>query len=218
MTQRNKILRHIVIVLLFSVYPPLAASSPVPVVSGVMQKGFPAQADDLSKTTDALLDEYEKKGNVTSLVFYSYGLLRLAEHYSSVSQFIKASEYAKTGFFYLDEAVDLHEDDPRVRYLRAKIDAYLPAELGRCVVTLADTDKLLSSPTLLPADVKENVRYMRYRALFNCQKTEQAADLLTQLNQHTDPASPWPSARTPLTAEWDMNEVTRILQPLVKGE
>ena len=70
-------------------------------------------------------------------------MLRQANYFVGTNDIIKASEYAKTGFFYLDEAVDLNQNQPLIRYLRAKVDAYLPADLGRCVITLEDSDILL---------------------------------------------------------------------------
>lgn len=97
----------------------------------------------------------------------------------ATNDIIKASEYAKTGFFYLDEAVDLNQNIPLIRYLRAKVDAYLPAELGRCVITLEDTDILLKQE--LSSRIRDNVNDMRYRAFYNCKLYQQAGQLLSIL-------------------------------------
>lgn len=48
--------------------------------------------------------------------------------------------------FSTDEAVDLYAENPLVRYMRARVDAYLPAAIGRCVVTLNDTEQMLKTP------------------------------------------------------------------------
>ncbi|MDR0806407.1 MAG: hypothetical protein LBN41_06685 [Enterobacteriaceae bacterium] len=188
-----------------------------PAVETILQKGFPVKADELEKTTDSLFQEYESQKNISSLVFYSYGMLRLANHFSQVNDFVRASEYAKTGFFYLDEAVDLYEDNPRVRYLRARVDAYLPANLGRCVVTLYDTDILLKEKTKFDKDILAQINYMRYRALYSCKEYKQADALLAQIKEE-NPNLNLLSLGVDGTPEWDVNEVTQVMMPLVKGE
>ena len=128
------------------------------------------------------------------------------------NDFIKASEYAKTGFFYLDEAVDLNQNKPLVRYLRAKVDAYLPAELGRCVITLEDSDILLKQK--LSSRIRDNVNDMRYRAFYNCKLYKQAGQLLSILQVHN------PNKKIDMyyngSSSWDLDEVTQIITPLVR--
>ncbi|HBQ7916130.1 TPA: hypothetical protein L8S41_004646, partial [Klebsiella aerogenes] len=80
-------------------------------------------------------------------------MLRQANYYQSVNDLINASEYAKTGFFYLDESVDANEDNMLIRYLRARVDAWLPVELGRCVITIEDTDLLLENKEKFSGEV-----------------------------------------------------------------
>lgn len=124
------------------VAPKIYAATP-DAVNQVLQQGLPAQPAALATLTEALKKEYEARHNVVALVFYAYGLLRQADGYAATNDFIHASEYAKSGFFWLDEAVDLQEKNQRVRYLRARVDAYLPADSGRCVVTVKDTEHML---------------------------------------------------------------------------
>ncbi len=193
------------------------ATAALPALDAVLQKGFPTQAAALTSTTQALYQEYESQHSVASLVFYSYGMLRLANHYKAANDFVNASEYAKLGFFWLDEAVDSHENDLRVRYLRARVDAWLPADLGRCVVTLNDTDLMQKQPQDFSAAMQTTIAFMRYRALVSCKETAQAQALLNEMK--TDGSA---SALLALGAEeapeWSMDEITQLVVPLMKGE
>lgn len=84
------------------------------------------EPEALASITADLYKEYEHTNNVGALIFYSWGMLRQANYYQSVNDLINASEYAKTGFFYLDESVDANEDNMLIRYLRARVDAGFP--------------------------------------------------------------------------------------------
>ncbi|MEN0584693.1 MULTISPECIES: hypothetical protein [unclassified Kosakonia] len=189
-----------------------------PEVDKVIQHGLPEQSDALAKTTQALFQEFEKTKNVTSQIFYSYGMLRQANHFSAVNDFIHASEYAKTGFFYLDEAVDTHEENPRIRYLRARIDAYLPAVIGRCVITLDDTEQLLKGKNVFDQDIVNHIEYMRYRALVSCNQPQQAELLMKKIKAKSSGDAKYLNTKFHAEPEWDMNEVTQVVIPLLKGE
>jgi len=185
-------------------------------VEQVIQHGFPDQPGALAGTTQSLFMEYKATNNVLSLVFYSYGMLRQANHYLMANDIIRASEFAKTGFFYLDEAVELHEDNPKVRYMRARVDAWLTTDKGRCVITLKDTDLMLKNTSAFNAALLAHINVMRYRALMNCNEPQQATVLLEKMKRESPhSAAVLNSGNAP---EWDMNEVTQILLPLVKGK
>ncbi|SFN24078.1 hypothetical protein SAMN05216516_10482 [Izhakiella capsodis] len=193
-----------------------ASTSAAPVAQRVIQHGFPTQPRALANTTEALFTEYHQNHNALSLVFYAYGVLRQADHFMTVNDVIRASEYAKTGFFYLDEAVERHEDNLQVRYLRARLDAWLAADLGRCVITLKDTAELLNHAQAFNAPLVKRIEGMRYRALLNCHYPQQADALLAQIkSQDPGATAAWVSDRAP---EWDMNEVTQVMLPLLKGK
>lgn len=184
----------------------------------VLQQGFPTQPAALATLTGALKQEYEASHNVTALIFYAYGLLRQAEGYATANDVIHASEYAKSGFFWLDEAVDLHEDDERVRYLRARVDAYLPADSGRCVVTIKDTELLLAQQTKFTPTVRGHILAMRYRALRNCQDRTRADTLLLQIKRENAALADALTQELKNVPQWDSAEITQVLLPLVKGE
>ena len=191
-------------------------AAPAPVAEHVIKSGFPQEADMLAEMTQSLFKEYKANDNPLSLVFYAYGTLRQADRALQTNDFIRASEYGKTGFFYLDEAVDLYEDNMLVRYMRARVDAWLPASIGRCVVTLNDTEKMLNTPDVFNAGLVEHINEMRYRALLSCKHKRQADALLAEIElRNANTASSLASGTAP---EWDINEVTEILLPLAKGK
>ncbi len=193
------------------------AQAALPALDAVLQKGFPTQPAALASTTDALYQEYESQHAVASLVFYAYGMLRLANHYKAANDFVNASEYAKLGFFWLDEAVDTHENDMRVRYLRARVDAWLPADLGRCVVTLNDTELMQKHPQDFSVDMQNTIVAMRYRALVSCKETEQVKALLSEIKKEGS-ASALSALGAEEAPEWSINEITQVVMPLMKGE
>lgn len=191
-------------------------AAPAPVAEHVIKSGFPQEADMLAEMTQSLFKEYKANDNPLSLVFYAYGTLRQADRALQTNDFIRASEYGKTGFFYLDEAVDLYEDSMLVRYMRARVDAWLPASIGRCVVTLNDTEKMLNTPDVFNAGLVEHINEMRYRALLSCKRKRQADALLAEIElRNANTASSLASDSAP---EWDINEVTEVLLPLAKGK
>lgn len=191
-------------------------AAPAPVAEHVIKSGFPQEADMLAEMTQSLFKEYKANDNPLSLVFYAYGTLRQADRALQTNDFIRASEYGKTGFFYLDEAVDLYEDNMLVRYMRARVDAWLPASIGRCVVTLNDTEKMLNTTDVFNAGLVEHINEMRYRALLSCKRKRQADALLAEIElRNANTASSLASGSAP---EWDINEVTEVLLPLAKGK
>ncbi|CAM3928599.1 hypothetical protein RABR111495_19130 [Rahnella bruchi] len=195
----------------------MAQSREAPEVESIIRQGFPHKIDELKEVTDALMAEYQQQGNITSLVFYSYGLLKLAGEYKNINDNVQASELAKMGFFYLDEAVELDEDNWRVRYLRARLDTWLPSDLGRCVVALHDSMKLDKSFKKLALKLRKKIKQMQVYTLRNCQGDKQADSLRREMLQE-QPAI----AETPLISGaapiWDIDELNQVLIPSIKGE
>lgn len=207
-------LKGIIIALTLVVNTVIAA--PTSEVEKIMQQGFPAQPQALAETTSALWREYRREQHVASLIFYAYGILQQAKHYAAINDFIHAAEYAKTGFFFLDEAVESNDDNLRLHYLRARIDAYLPAESGRCIIALHDTERLLNAAGLFDEKMLIPVRYMRYRALINCRQQHDAERLLNELRQSGAQAEKYIILAPGITPEWDLQEMTQIVMPLLK--
>lgn len=216
----SQIIKNLLIcwVSLFVLFHASTASARVSAEEQILQSGFPVQPEALSKTTTSLLKNYEERKNIVSLIFYAYGLLRQATHFENGNDFIRASEYAKSGFFYLDEAADIYEDNSRVRYLRARIDAFLPAELGRCVIAMSDTDLLLKNKNNFDSIILAHIQYMHYRALLSCQRNEQAAAMLARMQVSGEHAKKLLSLNFEENPAWDYSEITQIIKPLMKDE
>lgn len=193
-----------------------AFAAPASEVEKIIAQGFPAQQHALIETTSALWNEYRREHHVASLIFYAYGLLQQAKHYVAINDFIHAAEYAKTGFFYLDEAVESNDDNLRLHYLRARIDAYLPAKSGRCIIALHDTERLINATGLFDENMLIPIRYMRYRALIDCGLSHDAGQLLTELRQTGKRAEKYTLLPPGTAPEWDLQEMTQIVMPLLK--
>ena len=192
-----------------------AFAAPASEVEKIIAQGFPAQQQALAETTSALWNEYRREHHVASLIFYAYGLLQQAKHYVAINDFIHAAEYAKTGFFYLDEAVESNDDNLRLHYLRARIDAYLPAKSGRCVIALHDTERLINATGLFDENMLIPIRYMRYRALIDCGLSHDAGQLLNELRQTGTRAEKYTLLPPGTAPEWDLQEITQIVMPLL---
>lgn len=194
----------------------VAFAAPASEVEKIIAQGFPAQQQALIETTSALWNEYRREHHVASLIFYAYGLLQQAKHYAAINDFIHAAEYAKTGFFYLDEAVESNDDNLRLHYLRARIDAYLPAKSGRCIIALHDTERLINATDLFDENMLIPIRYMRYRALIDCGLSHDAGLLLNELRQAGTRAEKYTLLPPGTVPEWDLQEMTQIVMPLLK--
>lgn len=192
-----------------------AFAAPASEVEKIIAQGFPAQQHALIETTSVLWNEYRREHHVASLIFYAYGLLQQAKHYVAINDFIHAAEYAKTGFFYLDEAVESNDDNLRLHYLRARIDAYLPAKSGRCIIALHDTERLLNATGLFDENMLIPIRYMRYRALIDCGLSHDAGQLLNELRQTGTRAEKYTLLPPGTAPEWDLQEITQIVMPLL---
>ena len=100
--------------------------------------------------------------------------------------------------------------------MRARVDAWLASDLGRCVITLNDTAVMLNNAPGFSAGLVEHIKGMRYRALLSCKQPRQANTLLADIKkQDPDAAAALVSGHAP---EWDTADVTQIVLPLVKGK
>lgn len=216
MIQRSNLCRVLLLCLTTVIFSAFAESIPTPVSDRVLQDGLPGEPKALASVTANLLKEYERTNNVGVLIFYSWGMLRQAAYYLSVNDLIHASEYAKTGFFYMDESVDVNEDNLLIRYLRARVDAWLLGNLGRCVITIEDTDLLMRNRDKFSVEIVRKINEMRLRALHQCHSKPQEEQFLQYLrsvgqNLKIDYANNNPPA-------WEMAEVVQVIVPVIKGD
>ncbi len=75
---------------------------------------------------------------------------------------------------------------------------------------------MLEQSSALNAGLVEHINAMRYRALMNCQEPQKASAVLAQLRQQNTSAAD--SLISDAAPQWDMNEVTQVLIPMVKGK
>ncbi|MFC0180273.1 hypothetical protein [Thorsellia kenyensis] len=80
--------------------------------------------------------------NLDSRMMVGYVSLFLAEKYLQQKNFIKAAEFSKKGFYYIDEAAETRENDIKRRYFRLRIDAFIGNSSLRCPVAKSDTEFL----------------------------------------------------------------------------
>lgn len=216
MIQNSNLLRASVVSLLLVAFLSAATPNRTPTIERILREQFPTQQTALVETTQSLLEEYRDTKKIAALIFYAYAMLKQADYFVITNDVVNASEYAKTGFFYLDEAVELNENALRIRYLRAKVDAYLPPVLGRCVIAIEDTGLLLTGHKNFSREINSHVINMRYSSLVNCNKHEQARQFLAQYRE-AGTISEIKSAAGE-TSSWDSWELKEIILPIMEGD
>lgn len=178
-----------------------------------------APSDGVAEQTIEALAAYREQhpDDLYAKMYEGYGWLFTAGEYVKKQNYFRAAELAKRGFFLIDEAVDQQPDDWRLRFLRARLDVYVPAEFGRHVVALKDLDYLRQRQGELPASLAALIDFLQIRALDADGQQAQAESLREQLRRSPLWAEllqqPAPS-RLFLTSE----EIQYVLAPIVEGE
>lgn len=178
-----------------------------------------APSDGVAEQTIEALAAYREQhpDDLYAKMYEGYGWLFTAGEYVKKQNYFRAAELAKRGFFLIDEAVDQQPDDWRLRFLRARLDVYVPAEFGRHVVALKDLDYLRQRQGELPASLAALIDFLQVRALAADGQQAQAEQLREQLRRSPVWAEllqqPAPS-RLFLTSE----EIQYVLAPIVEGE
>jgi len=84
--------------------------------------------------------------------------------------YLRAAEDIKRGFFLIDEAVDSEPDNWRLRYLRLRMDAFVPETLGRYVIALKDAAILSETLAQLPPALPPLLEALRAAAVERADK------------------------------------------------
>jgi len=148
-------------------------------------------------------------------MFYGYGQLFLATDFLNKKNYMRAAELSKQGFFAIDEAAETDPDNWRLRFLRARMDAFVPGSQGRCVITLKDT-AFLRSQNSLPEALIPFITLMSARAQQDCQQAELAKNSWQQLAT-MGTTGQWLMQFSKLSApEWTVAEIEQVLLPAVK--
>ncbi|VTP62748.1 Uncharacterised protein [Serratia rubidaea] len=96
------------------------------------------------------------------------------------------------------------------------MDAFVPADNGRCVVAVKDTGYLQQSAAL-PAALRPMVTLMAARALETCRQQEQAAAAWTALGEQGDEGQRLLALRKQPAPAWSPAELKLVIQPLAEA-
>lgn len=125
-------------------------------------------------------------------LYEGYAWIFSAEKYNKQKNYLRAAEYLKRGFFLIDEAVDSDPKNWRLRYLRMRLDAFVPTDLGRYVVALKDASVLIEELRQLPPGIRPLVYALRSSSMERSGKTAVATsdfDTVRVQFQETDIAA-----------------------------
>jgi hypothetical protein len=171
----------------------------------------------LAERTLESLAEYRERhpDDLYAKMYEGYGWLFTAGEYVKKQNYFRAAELAKRGFFLIDEAVDERPDDWRLRYLRARMDIFVPAEFGRHVVALKDLG-YLAQASEVPAELGAIIDFLQVKALTAAHDDSEAERLAAEL------------ARRPLWGELlaqyqgrlflTREEIRHVLAPIVETD
>ncbi|WP_447870608.1 hypothetical protein [Serratia fonticola] len=146
-------------------------------------------------------------------MFYGYAQLFMATDFLAKKNYMRAAETSKLGFFYIDEAAESEDNNWQMRFLRVRMDAFVPASHGRCVVALKDLDYLQQNPAV-PADLKPMITLMSAHALASCQRVADAKAAWAALAQQGAEGKRLSEQST--APEWTPAELNAIIQPLTE--
>lgn len=148
-------------------------------------------------------------------MFYGYGQLFMATEFLAKKNYLRAAESSKLGFFYIDEAAESDEHDWQMRFLRARMDAFVPASHGRCVVALKDLTYLQQNAAV-PAELKPMMILMSAHALGSCQRQGDAKAAWAALALLGEEGKRLSDLKGRSAPEWTSAELSTIIQPLTE--
>lgn len=177
----------------------------------------PPSATVLKSATDKAEELIQARpDNHVAKLFYGYGQLFLATNYLQKKHYLQAVENAGRGFFFIDEAVESRPENWQLRYLRLRMDAFVPVSQGRCVVAIKDARYLLNQPSVLSAEsLMMAVMAMQVRAYRACGHEQQVTERLGQLMQRGKQFTSWTTA-TEVVGLTDAERLL-IIQPLLES-
>jgi len=106
-----------------------------------------------------------KPNDLFAKLYEGYAWVFSAGEYHRRKNYLRAAEDIKRGFFLIDEAVDSEPDNWRLRYLRLRMDAFVPADLGRYVIALKDAAILSGQLEQLPPQLHPLLALLHTAAL-----------------------------------------------------
>ncbi|WP_345828990.1 hypothetical protein AAGR22_18805 [Erwinia sp. HDF1-3R] len=152
----------------------------------------------------------------TAKMFCGYGQLFLAGDYMLKKNYMRAAELSKQGYYAIDEAAEQEPENALQFYLRARMNAFVPAESGRCVVANKDLNALQSP--LLPTSLTPMLTLMRARAAMNCNQPEKAAQAWNALRAMGAAGEPLYRIQSGAPPDWTSGEILDVLVPLLEAQ
>lgn len=191
-------------------------SAPNPRLQAMLAVNSQASMSQLTHATNQLQVLYQQHPDYRiAKMFYGYGQLFIATEFLAKKNYLRAAEASKLGFFYIDEAAESHQQDWQMRFLRARMDAFVPTSNGRCVVALKDLG-YLQQKAEVPTDLRPMMTLMSAHALTHCQRESDAKaawSALVQQGEEGKRLSELPGRSAP---EWTAAELSAIIQPLAE--
>ncbi len=171
--------------------------------------------DQLSKAVELLQQKLkEAPTDRSARLFYGYGQLLLAGDFMLKKNYMRAAELSKQGFYALDEAAEQVPENWRLRYLRARMDAFVPAKNGRCVVAMKDLASL-TGHSAVPASLTPMLLLMQARAEQSCRQPEKARQAWQKLREMGPREAMLTAWRTGAAPAWSASEINDVLLPLL---
>lgn len=179
--------------------------------------GENSSVSNLTEIIQVLNDDGIKKQRPVDTVFYGYAYVFMADIYNKNKLYPKAAESIKRAFFYIDESVESNKNNWALIYLRLRMDAFVPSYLGRCIIAIDDSNKLLSYDNVYP-DLIPMVEYMYARALNNCMEHNKANALLAKLLHKSGSSKEIAKYGFNRVPPWLYMEKELVIRPLILEE
>lgn len=194
----------------------LAQAQHSPRLQAMLAVNSQAPMSQLVTATDQLQALYQQHPDYRiAKMFYGYGQLFMATEFLAKKNYLRAAEASKLGFFYIDEAAETDAQDWQMRFLRARMDAFVPVSNGRCVVALKDLDYLQHNAEM-PAELRPMMTLMSAYALNSCQRENEAKAAWAALSQLGDEGQRLAERQDYSAPEWTPAELNIIIQPLAE--
>ncbi|HFD7560895.1 TPA: hypothetical protein ACF51P_002942 [Providencia rettgeri] len=170
--------------------------------------------DTLIAITNELDKNIKLKNKSIEKIFYGYGMLFISDIYVKENKPANAAESVKKAFYSIYEAVESNNNQWQLKYLRLRMDAFVPQALGRCVVAIADSRALMRN-TSVAQELLSMLEYMQARALMNCNRKDESEMLMRKLFLQNDMGRTFSQYGYTGVPPWSVSEIESIFPPLV---
>ncbi|MGO2303342.1 MAG: hypothetical protein ACTH5W_01410 [Providencia sp.] len=170
--------------------------------------------ESLISMTNELDKNIKLKNNSIEKIFYGYGMLFISDIYVKNNKPANAAESVKKAFYSIDEAVESNNNQWQLKYLRLRMDAFVPQALGRCVVAIADSRTLMRNTNVVQ-EFLPMLEYMQARALMSCNRKDESKILMRKLFLQNDTGKILSQYGYTGVPPWSVSEIESIFPPLL---